>query len=605
MAIQSLKVNVIVTLQQALDALGDLQDELEDVAEKIAEVDARGTEGIDIATNVEQVDEELTVLSSKIESWEQANQIDIRTDTDSFSLDDISHDRIETSIKRASSNVATMDVDAGVVKLSGFDMGTLEDTMRNAFRDGLTDAFQEGDITSFVSGGDSNYTPEIETRVRQSDRLKSIRFALRRGRERDNNFIRYLKSASGQLSNFVGELDITSLSMSDLHNAVARLIPLIVVFIGTLPAVITAMVTLTAAAISAGAALMALTGLGLLGALTIDGTTQVDTQRLKEIISNIQSDFMDAFAPLAEQLEPLFNDAIDGLERFFNAVAAQGDALLSLTDMARGFGRFLTSFIPTVLRLMAGLANAFDDEFGDIATFLRENVADIVASAVFLTDEALPAVSAFLQAVVSVIPALVRISAGFTKVATVVLAVVKAVGTLLLYLPISDEMFGTLVASVLALISGFFILNGIVTLFSIGTLGKMLVPAVSKAITSIGAWIVANTALEASIWTLIASVAVLTGGLFIIVGAIGAVSSGALSAKSDVDKLTESLRQFNDVAGTADGTSISGPSRYGGGTSLGGSGGRSVVYNVSGSSDADDTGSYLSWHDRRASGDRA
>jgi len=132
-----------------------------------------------------------------------------------------------------------------------------------------------------------------------------------------------------------------------------------------------------------------------------------------------------------------------------------------------------------------------------------------------------------------------------------------------------------------------------------------LVPAVSKAITSIGAWIVANTALEASIWTLIASVAVLTGGLFIIVGAIGAVSSGALSAKSDVDKLTESLRQFNDVAGTADGTSISGPSRYGGGTSLGGSGGRSVVYNVSGSSDADDTGSYLSWHDRRASGDRA
>jgi len=273
--------------------------------------------------------------------------------------------------------------------------------------------------------------------------------------------------------------------------------------------------------------------------------------------------------------------------------------------MARDFGGFLISFVPDMLRVMAGLANAFDDEFGDIATFLQQNFADIVASAVFLTDEALPAVSAFLQAIASILPALIRISVGFTQVATAVLAVIRGIGTLLSYLPISDQMFGALVATILALISGFFILNGIITLLSVGTLGSLLVPAVSKVITATATWIATNLGLGASLWSIIAAIAVLTGGLILLVGGMAAISSGALSAKSDVDKLNDSLRQFNDVAGSADGMSIGGPSPYSGGSTMGGTSGRSVTYNVSGSDSADDTGSYLSWHDRRASGDRA
>jgi hypothetical protein len=608
MAIQSLEINVIIGVQGALDALSDLQDELDDVADAIRKVDERGTRGINIDTNIQDVDAELGRVYTKLRSFEERETLDIDANIDDdMALDDVSQRRIKSSVREASTDVATMDVDAGVVKLSGFDLGTLEDTLRNAMREGLVDALSSEDVTTFVSGPQPDRTPDIDTRIRQSDRLKSIRFALRRGRERDANFTRYLRSAGRQLSDFVGETDIASLSMSDLHNALARVIPLLVVFIGTLPAVITAMVTLAAAAIAAGAALMALTGFGLLGALTIDGTTQVDTERLQEIVDEIQADFMDAFAPLAEQLEPLFDDALDGLERFFNAVAAQGDALLALTDMARDFGGFLISFVPDMLRVMAGLANAFDDEFGDIATFLQQNFADIVASAVFLTDEALPAVSAFLQAIASILPALIRISVGFTQVATAVLAVIRGIGTLLSYLPISDQMFGALVATILALISGFFILNGIITLLSVGTLGSLLAPALKSAAVAAGTLIKGVLGLSGSLLTLgnIIRLLLATTGIGLLLVAFGAVASEALSAKSDVDKLNDSLRQFNDVAGSADGMSIGGPSPYSGSSTMGGTSGRSVTYNVSGSDSADDTGSYLSWHDRRASGDRA
>jgi hypothetical protein len=607
MAIQDLEVIVTVNVQKALESLRDLRESLDSIARKIDYVDRRGTSGINIRSEIESIDDDLAELKTDIMVWEAGNRIKVRTDVDGVDLQDLDDIRIRREATGpfgggGDSDVATMNVDAGVVNIEGLNLQGLEDTLRNSFRKAFGDlGSEDGVFISGVSSGDDDDGDDDDRSFRR--RMRDIKLDLDSG---DTSFGRALTRATRQTGKFAGNSKIANLSMSQLHNALARVIPLLLVFVGTLPALIGAFVTLAAAAYAATAALAALTALGAIGFAMEDGTTNLDTERFTEMLEDVRDSFLESFAPIATRLEPLFRDRLDGLERFFQALAREGDALIALTDEARAFGGFLIDFIPDALRDLAALVSALSSEFGGIGRFLEENFTRILRGMVETTVQALPAISQLLQIIADMIPPITKMSVGFVKVTTVIFALLGLLGDLIGFFGVGAETMGILIGATLALISATLILHGAYKLLGLQLMKKTIVAIYGLVRAKIAATL-ATYGLSGAIVTLLS---LLTLGLFAVIAAgIIKIGHSALSAKTDVDKLNDSLRDFNRLSsgmGGSIGGSVSGPS--GGPSSIGGGGGNSMdmtYVDEGGSGNPDAANAYAEWRFNRTTGDRA
>jgi len=287
------------------------------------------------------------------------------------------------------------------------------------------------------------------------------------------------------------------------------------VFIGAIPAAITAIIGLAAAAGTAAAAFAAMAGFGALGFAMEDGELQMDN--LTEAFEEVRSDFFDAFTPLAERLQPLFEDALEGLDRLFNAIASEGDALMALTDEARAFGQFVIDFVPEALRALSALANGLSGIFGNIGEFIQNNFANGMRTLVKLTAEIVPHLAEFVMVILNALPAIVRMSAGFLRVATSVIKFLGAIGRLFGLLGIGPEMFGLITASLLALIS----------LFALGSsiIGSVFVTSLWSAITSLYAFTLGSYAAAGGL-TFLGSTAI-SGVIAALVGFVASLISGA------------------------------------------------------------------------------
>jgi len=607
MAIQDLEVIVTVNVQKALASLRELRESLDSVARSIDNVDRRGARGISINTHIESIEDDLGRLSGDIMTWEARNKINIRTDTEDLdlrNLDDIVIRRGEgTGGFGGSDDVATMNVDAGVVNIDGLNLQGLEDTLRNAFRGAFGDLGSEDGV--FISGiGRSDDDDDgDDERVGLRRRMRQASLDLRDGNIR-------LTKAIGEVTDELGDMasnsKLTNLSMSDIHNAFARLVPLLITFLGTVPALIGAFVTLYAAAITAAGALAALTGLAAIGFAMEDGTTNLDTERLQEALSDVRQDFLEAFAPIAERLEPLFRDGLDGLEQFFNALAQEGDALIALTDEARAFGGFLIDFIPSALRDLAALVSALSDEFGGIGRFLEQNFTRIIRGMVETTVESLPAISQMLQLIASMIPPLIRMSIGFVKVTSGILAFIGAIGDALRFLNIGSETVGFVIASLLTLVSAALLATGAFKVLGLSILQAAIRPMtlyITNALVAAGA----SYSLAAALATVLSIITL--GAFAVLATGILSVGASAMSAKSDVDKLNSSLQDFNRLSSgmsTDIGDVGGGPSGISGGGGDGSGGGFSMTYvDEGGNGNPDQAGAYSQWRYGRTTGDKA
>jgi hypothetical protein len=607
MAIQDLEVIVTVDVQKALASLRELRESLDSVARSIDNVDRRGARGISINTHIESIHDDLGRLSGDIMTWEARNKINIRTDTDDLdlrNLDDIVIRREGGGGGVGGDDVATMNVDAGVVNIDGLNLQGLEDTLRNAFRGAFGDLGSEDGVFISISGIGDDDEDDDDERVGLRRRMRQASLDLRDGNIR-------LTQAVGEVTDELGDMaansKLTNLSMSDIHNAFARLVPLLITFLGTVPALIGAFVTLYAAAITAAGALAALTGLAAIGFAMDDGTTNINTERLQEALSDVRQDFLEAFAPIAERLEPLFRDGLDGLERFFNALAQEGDALIALTDEARAFGGFLIDFIPSALRDLAALVSALSDEFGGIGRFLQQNFTRIIRGMVETTVQALPAISQMLQLIASMIPPLIRMSIGFVKVTSGILAFIGAIGDALRFLNIGSETVGFVIASLLTLVSATLLATGAFKVLGLSILQAAIRPMtlyITNALVAAGA----SYSLAAALATVLSIITL--GAFAVLATGILSVGASAMSAKSDVDKLNSSLRNFDRLSSgmsTNIGTDVSdGPSGISGSGGGGGSGGLSMTYvDEGGNGNPDEAGAYSQWRYGRTTGDKA
>jgi hypothetical protein len=450
-----------------------------------------------------------------------------------------------------------------------------------------------------------------------------------------------LTSQTGDARDAMSRFD---LRMSDLHNLMATLVPLLIVFIGTIPAVVTALVGLAAAAIAAAAGLAAITGFGAMGVAMEGG--QFNMQNLTEVWQDIQDSFIEAFAPLAERLEPLFRDAVDGLELFFQAIANQGGALMELTDEARAFGSFLMDFVPGALRTLAAVAEALSPILADVGQAINEGFRPAMRELVRLTEAAMPAVSDLIQTIIGALPTLVEISIQFAQVATAALDAIGLIWNLVTIFGLLDEQIGFLIATGLTLLTflGLLvkILGPLITLFRILTFSaiKSFVVAMGAAIkaTLLFAASLLKSAL-AAIWSfasaIVSSIPALTSytiaqyaataalASFITLATLGAgialvgmamSAAGAfMGLAGSIDSATNSLKEFDRVSGNTEGDfnpyggddpPTSGATAAGGRGSRGRGGGQTVI-NVESSGDPQEDRSnakYVSFRQGRTTG---
>jgi hypothetical protein len=341
------------------------------------------------------------------------------------------------------------------------------------------------------------------------------------------------------------------LRMSDLHNALAKLVPLILVLVGAIPALYTAMIGLAAAAISAAAALLAIGGFGALGVGLQGG--EFDMQRLSDVLSDIRTEFIEAFGPLSERLEPLFMDAVGGLSLLFDAVARNGDALMQLTDDARAFGQFLLSFIPSALASMAAMVETMRPVFSMMADAIDN--ASILRTLTALTLDIIPAVAAMTSAILNALPALIRFSAGFADMVGAIVKFVGLIGKIISILPISAEMLGLFVSFTLAAFSAVALLNSQLlggTLVKFGQMIASTIPALNGfAVANLGA-AGAVTKLRLAVIGLM-SLTVVGAVLAVITTVVSSLGSEMRSTESDIRSTTDALKEFDRVAGRTSG----------------------------------------------------
>jgi len=356
-----------------------------------------------------------------------------------------------------------------------------------------------------------------------------------------SSLMQTIKSGLPDMENF-------NLSMSDIHNALARAVPLLITFIGAVPAVVATLYTLAAAAGAAAVGLMALGGLGALGVGLAGG--QFDSQRLSDVLSNVRDSFIEAFAPLAERLEPLFLDGVRGLEQLFQTIGNQGDVFMSFEDEARAFGGFLMEFIPTMIRGISAMANAFSGVFGNIGGFLQRNFIQILRGMTQTAIDAMPAVATLGLTLANMLPPLVRLSAGFVMVVDGVLKIVGIFGRFLSLLNISLPMLGALIGTVLTAATAFFLLNSTIltTVYSaIAGFIKSIPLIVTKMFALTQSTTLATLAVNGLRTAILGLMAVTGVGL--VIGAVSTLGAKFLSAGNNIRDATDAMKEFQDVSG--------------------------------------------------------
>lgn len=358
-----------------------------------------------------------------------------------------------------------------------------------------------------------------------------------------------VSSASDSASD---SFELTNLRMSDLHNALAKLVPLIFVFIGAIPAVIGGLIALGAAAISAAAALAAIGGLGALGFAAMEAGRGNLMEGFQEIVGDIADDFLDAFLPVAERLVPVFRDAMDGLDRLFQQIANRGDVLVRLGDQARAFGEFMLDWLPTALANMGRMAEAFSGMFSVIAGGMRD--MSILRELTEFFGRAMPELTAFTSMVIALLPHIFEMSIGFLKVTNVVLGLVNVTLDLLTAFGMLDKGMGLLIGTILAAATAWFIFNSAAIQAALSGLVKLGV-AVGMMITHLTGYTASTVMATAATYGLTSAVFALIGVLTLGAGilAAGALFQGlanrASLASDSVKDAAEQLKAFDSVAG--------------------------------------------------------
>jgi hypothetical protein len=391
--------------------------------------------------------------------------------------------------------------------------------------------------------------------------------------QRDADDLRDNRSAFSKLSDNVTDAFETfseaRFTMEQFHSIFASLIPLVVVFVGAIPAALTALVGLAGAALAATAALGAVGLLGL-GGMALTGSGELDIQPILERMQGIFDTFIGAFTPLMRSFAPVVQSAFTQLENLAQPLAA---AMSPLTQFRSEFSSLVNTIaggLPSFTRKVIG--------FGQAAMPLLSSISDFFTNTDFIgffADQlarARGALAAIGFGIKNFLPALIFLSQGFLNVVGVISLALGSIGMLLKRFPTLTAILGTVIGSLLALL----------TVTSLYTLAN------SALVASIAGSIAANMKLGASALYAAATFNASTLSAIAFYSALTLGIAGAVAFASSLDSLSKSLglvngklAKFSELSNGDLSANVNGPS---GSMGMGRGGGNAYNVNINASS---------------------
>ena len=228
------------------------------------------------------------------------------------------------------------------------------------------------------------------------------------------------------------------IGMTQFYDFLAAAVPLMFVFIGSLPAIIGAFGGLTAAALGAAGALAGIAGLGILGAAQSQAGGDIPgMEDFMDLADGLGEDFFDSFRPLLNRFEGTINDAIDAIPQFFDELARVSTVLVALENDFRDFGRFISSFTTGTIGELLTFADVARPIFSDIAEGMSN--LDMTRGFASALGDVLPHIQNLTVIILGALPALQSFSQGMLDVFT---SIVNAYNAILPFLSTAASFFG-------------------------------------------------------------------------------------------------------------------------------------------------------------------
>jgi hypothetical protein len=353
--------------------------------------------------------------------------------------------------------------------------------------------------------------------------------------------------------------------LTTFYDLVAAGLPLILTFVGALPALIAGLGGLAVAAAGAAGALAGIVGLGLLGAAQNEaGGAVPNSEDFQALFEGLGEEFVEAFRPLTERLAPLIEDGIGALGGFFDELAASAQGLLTLRSETRAFADFAAEFVTGTMRDLIAIANASAPLLARLGETIED--LDVLRSLTSVLAQVLPQLFFFGGLIRDAIPDIIKFADGMSQIAVTVASVLGVITSFITsavslfgLLGNGNRILGKVIGTLLVLTATVFILNTLVTSTTLGVIklaGAFILAKVQAllsassmsafAIGTIKAKIGAIT-LSGALQTLAASliaVAAVAAPLLLLTGVFTVLGSNVLNAKTNVDDLRESLEDL-------------------------------------------------------------
>jgi hypothetical protein len=321
--------------------------------------------------------------------------------------------------------------------------------------------------------------------------------------------------------------------MGKFHQNIADLIPLIGIYIGALPAAITALSGLAVAAIGATAALA---GVGVLGAagISLSQTGELSMGPIKEELSAIADSFIEAFGPLAQSLAPTIQQALGEIQMMAGPLADASQGLLLFRDEFVGLFEWIGQTLPSVVSDFLAFAHAAEP----ILTMIVGAFADFDWFRFFAAQIAdlLPYLMQMAWGFRQMLPVILKVSRGFLMVASFLTTVIGAVAWAINVLGPLGEMLGV-AASAMLILS---VYAALATSNILGLGGAMAV----NAVKSLTAYILSVNTAALSTWHLVAAATVLIGVLTLGLGLIPSLASSFGVLSGNIGSAADNLERF-------------------------------------------------------------
>lgn len=545
--------------------LDNFSDPLDDFTRKLVEIDAKAAETFPIDVDVRGVATAVTQLEAVAEAARRADDVGVDIDSDIADSDvDADESAVptppsspsQTAVEAAleSASVDRLDVD-DIRTSGGID---LREMFAKAERRGeLSDLFPEGSLIENLGG---DFPSEVRATEAGLPVLRGVDMETKREFfEIDTSLQTAMEMPDalgfgdddgfGDLMEEFRNLQFTS---GSFHQTLASIIPLLLTFVGALPAAVAGLASLGAAAIAAAGALLGITGLAIGGLAIEDG--ELDFSEIQERIRSLGETALEEFELAARRLEPLAESAFASAEGLLENLGRRAEAFDRHTDEIRGAFDYLERTVPEVLDKIVAFGAAAMPALGVVDQFLAnlnviQSLSDVLAETLGLTI-------GLVNAIVNLIGPLISLSRGFLMTSAFILTAFSAMLQLFDIIPYGLELFGVLLS----------VLLGLVTMTSLYTLAtnsalvatlEFVGGILTSAIPSLNSLTTAITTATAMEWAFYAATAAVLGLLTLgLAPVIGGIASQFGAMNDNIQSATDSLREFSAVSDSLEGTAV-------------------------------------------------